>query len=231
VNTHFGSEAINPKLLTIKRENIVNSLGVPSDKADEYLTGLIDELIERCMQLCTPRAGITIYDNPFFSKENGTMIIKGTSFNLNRMVTSALSKSTYIAFFAGTCGEKTGEYSADFLKKGHGLEGLIVDLIGSEIAEGVAEYIHTRISSEMVTEGLSTTNRYSPGYCNWPVSDQHKLFMLLGGNNCGIKLTESSLMIPIKSVSGLVGLGKDVVNRGYACAWCDADHCLYRDKK
>jgi cobalamin-dependent methionine synthase I len=38
---------------------------------------------------------------------------------------------------------------------------------------------------------------------------QHKLFLaLLKNYTCGISLTESSLMLPVKSVSGIIGLGK-----------------------
>jgi Vitamin B12 dependent methionine synthase, activation domain len=231
VNIHIPSEPVNVTLLTVKRESIVKALGVPHNEADDYLIQLIDEMIARCMEICNPRAAVSVFDKLVFNKDAGEMVIDGTIFSLNKMVTSALAKSTSVAFFTGTCGEETGQYSKKLLKEGHTLEGLIADLIGSEIAEGVADYIHKKVESDIALEGMKATNRYSPGYCNWPVSDQQKLFRLIGKNNCGIRLTESSLMLPIKSVSGVIGLGRNVIKRGYACAWCDADHCLYRDKK
>ncbi|MCK7538940.1 MAG: hypothetical protein MZV63_52410 [Marinilabiliales bacterium] len=46
------------------------------------------------------------------------------------------------------------------------------------------------------------TNRFSPGYCGWDVAEQHKLFSFFKDNFCGITLTESALMNPVKSVSG-----------------------------
>lgn len=159
------------------------------------------------------------------------MIVKGQSFHLNKMVCSALNNSTEVAFFICTCGGKVELYAKQLMKDGHTLEGLIVDLAGSEIAEGVADFIHKKIESDMAEYGLKITNRYSPGYCNWQVSEQQKLFSLLTENNCGVQLTTSSLMLPIKSVSGIVGIGKNVKNMGYSCAICETDHCLYRDKK
>lgn len=227
---YLESERISPHLLSVKRKNILTGLGVPEVEADEYLTSLIDEIIDLCFDMCDPKAAVSIWDQPVFSKETGIMTLEGVTFNLNKMVTSSLYSSNSLALFAGTCGDKTGKYSSQLLKDGYALEGLIADLIGSEIAEGVAEYIHSKLSADMDSIGIKSTNRYSPGYCNWPVSDQQQLFRLLGTNNCGIKLTKSSLMLPIKSVSGVIGLGPNVVNRGYACAWCDSDHCLYRDK-
>ncbi|HEX2393870.1 MAG TPA: hypothetical protein VHI78_00910, partial [Bacteroidales bacterium] len=149
-------------MLAIKRENIIKTLGVPENKADDYLVSLIDELIAYCLNICTPKAAATIFDLPVFSKSLNNMTIEGVTFNLNKMVTSALQKSSSLAIFAGTCGEKTGQYSAQLIKDGHALEGLVVDLIGSEIAEGVAEYIHSRVQSEMTASGFKITNRYSP---------------------------------------------------------------------
>ena len=80
----------------------------------------------------------------------------------------------------------------------------------------------------MAKEGLNITNRYSPGYCGWDVSEQQKLFFLLPENCCGIRLTDSSLMLPIKSVSGVIGVGKTVRKTAYKCAVCDKEDCYLR---
>lgn len=227
----LSSKSIDPAELTVRRENILTLLGVPYEKADSYLLNVIDELQEYCLTICSPKAAVTIAGQPVFSDVSKEVLVEGKTFELNKMIFPALSKSTSLAFFAGTCGEKAGRYSAQLIKDGHALEGLIVDIIGSQIAEGVAEWIHRKVESEMASQGLRITNRYSPGYCGWPVSDQQKLFGVLGENNCGIQLNESSLMLPEKSVSGVIGIGKNVVNKGYACSYCDTEQCIYRDKR
>jgi hypothetical protein len=215
----------------ITRENILMNLGVPSDQAEPYLIGLIDELTARCLSVCTPMATSKVFFSPTIDPGTGVMKINGKIFGLNRMVANAMHKSTSIALFIGTGGPSVEALSKSFMKKGEGLEGCITDIIGSEIAEGVAESIHGRLEKLLAKENLKVTNRYSPGYCKWPVSDQQVLFELMGPHNCGVKLTPSSLMIPVKSVSGIIGVGADVVNAGYACAICDAAYCMYRDKK
>jgi hypothetical protein len=206
-------------------------LGVPVDKADEYLIQKIDELIVKCVEISTPCAGFTIHSGVQFIGDAGMMMLGGISFNINRIVASSLEKSTEMAVFIGTCGNDVEEYSKQLMKEGHTLEGYIVDLIGSEIAEGVADFVHKQIESELAFSGMKVTNRYSPGYCNWPVSEQQKLFSLLGNNICGVHLTETSLMIPIKSVSGIIGVGTEVENKGYTCDICDSAQCIYREKK
>jgi hypothetical protein len=228
---YIDSESVEHSFIPVRRENILKSLGVPPEKAENYLLDLIDELIVQCRQLSSPRAGCSIFSGVKFFPEQGMMSVNGLTFGLNRMVTSALLKSSEIAFFVGTCGTGLEQYSKKLLKEGHSLEGLIADIIGSEIAEGIADYIHSRLTDDMAEKGIGASNRYSPGYCNWPVSDQQSLFKIIGNNNCGIKLTDSSLMIPIKSISGIIGIGMSVENRGYACAVCESEYCLYRDKK
>ena len=87
------------------------------------------------------------------------------------------------------------------------------------------------LEEQMSKEGKKITNRFSPGYCGWNVSEQHKLFSLLPGNFCGIRLTESALMDPVKSVSGIIGIGPDVRRMPYTCSLCDMKNCIYRRKE
>jgi hypothetical protein len=80
----------------------------------------------------------------------------------------------------------------------------------------------------MRDSGKKITNRYSPGYCGWDVTEQHKLFQLIPENYCGIKLTPSALMDPVKSISGIIGIGENVKNNPYTCRLCNQNDCVYR---
>lgn len=226
---YIDSEPVSVSLLQVSQSRILKLLGVPEGDADDYLLGIIHDLINKCKTICSPRSGCSIFTNPEFIPEQYQMVLGDTTFDLHKRVTSALAKSESIAVFIGTCGDQVEIFSRQLIKDGNALEGYITDLIGSEIAEGVADLIHQKLTVDMALSGIKTTNRYSPGYCNWPVNDQQQLFSLLKHNTCGVQLTSSSLMLPIKSVSGVIGLGKLVTNNGYACAQCDAGYCLYRD--
>lgn len=199
--------------------------------ADDYLLGLIKHFTNKCITLAELKACYTIVANPEFNNETAELKISNQTFNLSKIVASALNKGTHMALFVCTCGEKVEQLSRQLMNEGHSLEGLIIDLIASELAESIADYIHNTIKQDAAKAGLHITNRYSPGYCNWPVSDQQKLFALVGENNCGVSLTPSSFMVPIKSVSGIIGIGPDVKFRGYACAKCDDTQCIYRNRR
>ena len=94
------------------------------------------------------------------------------------------------------------------------------DSIASVFTDGVTEELISILRAECAAEGLRITNNYSPGYCNWQLKEQRLLFSLLPEGVSGITLTESFVMLPTKSVSGIIGIGKDVTRKPYGCAVC-----------
>ena len=111
------------------------------------------------------------------------------------------------------------------------LKGYVYDVIGSEVVEAAADMMQEELKVEAAARGKNITNRFSPGYCGWDVAEQHKLFSFFRDNFCGITLTGSALMNPIKSVSGLIGIGENVKYAPYQCHLCDDRNCIYRNRK
>jgi hypothetical protein len=217
-------------LITIDPGRVSGMLEVPSGQIEPYLEELIVTLIDECLSVVCPSACFSCFQRPEIDVSAGTMKLQGYTFYLNKMVASCLQKSEEIYCFIGTCGKEMENLSRKHRQQGNLLEGYIIDIIGSEMAESVAGIAHDTIEKYANRSGMKISNRYSPGYCRWPVSDQQKLFALMSGNTCGVKLTDSSLMLPIKSVSGIVGAGKEMKRMEYQCSKCDAKYCLFRDK-
>ena len=106
----------------------------------------------------------------------------------------------------------------------------MVDIIASKTVELTVEKIQNDLERTQRQKGLEISNCYSPGYCGWHVSDQQKLFSLLPTDFCGIKLTKSSLMLPIKSFSGIIGMGQKMRKFDHVCDLCDMQNCIYRKR-
>jgi hypothetical protein len=87
------------------------------------------------------------------------------------------------------------------------------------------------LKEEMGRINLKITNRYSPGYCGWRVAEQQRLFKMFPVDFCNIRLTESMMMDPVKSVSGIIGVGKEVKYNSYTCNLCNSFNCLYKNLK
>jgi hypothetical protein len=103
----------------------------------------------------------------------------------------------------------------------------VLDVIGSVAADKMAQKLLQNLEQEVAVQGLGITDSFSPGYCNWSVEEQQTLFSLLPQGFCGITLSASSLMDPVKSVSGITGIGAGLRPKGYQCNWCTDRQCLY----
>ena len=169
-----------------------------------------------------------------------TFIIRNdiSIFNLGKIITSQLKGAEQYALFICTAGREFMEYQERVKAEGDIFKMFAVDSIGSVLAEKCTDEMEVFLNRYINSENpdnpqdiLHTTNRFSPGYCGWHVSQQQLLFPLFDGETCGVELTESSLMVPIKSVSGVIGIGKNVRRHDYTCGLCDYADCYKRKRK
>lgn len=218
------------ELFSVKRDNILNGLGMKHSDADEYLLNLIDSIKNKYIKLAQPRASLSFIYHPIVNLQSRQIILNNIVFETGKIVSSMLRKSEVVVVFACTIGNGIEEASKDQMRLGNSLEGFIIDLVGSELAEGVADYLHNLLKEKLINSNYGLSNRYSPGYCNWSVTGQHDLFSLMGENNCDIQLTPTSLMLPIKSVSGILGIGKHMQHIDYKCQLCTDKKCILRNR-
>lgn len=217
--------------LKITRELIASVMGYQGGVAPDPFPEMIDEVLAEAPQHCDIKGGYTIRENIHVDKTTRTLRIEDVSFQVMRIITNQLKKSEHAALFVCTAGAGIGEWSKKLMKEGDLMMGYVVDVVGSETVDGAMDIIQKRLEENMMNNGLHITERYSPGYCDWQVSEQQKLFSFFPDQFCGISLSPSSLMYPIKSISGVIGIGKDVKRNGYACNMCDLENCIYRDKR
>jgi hypothetical protein len=107
---------------------------------------------------------------------------------------------------------------------------VMLDSVGSAAAECVAEYMNDLLCQVAIPEDLKVTNRVSPGYAGWDVSEQAWLFALCPGNPIAVRLNDSCVMTPAKSISLLVGIGPEARADHYftQCRRCWMKDCAYR---
>jgi len=85
-------------------------------------------------------------------------------------------------------------------------EAYVLDAMGSVAVENMVERFHKRESAKYKGESKAITLPFSPGYCDWPLRDQKKLFNFFDAFQLNVKLTDSCLMKPRKSISGVFGV-------------------------
>jgi hypothetical protein len=159
------------------------------------------------------------------------VVNKQPDFEMGNIILRQLRGSEAFALFICTSGLEFETYQHRLKEQGDMVRVFIADALGSVIAEKCADQMEKALQESIDKLGWKHTNRFSPGYCGWHVSQQQLLFPLFQGHTCGVKLTDSSLMIPIKSVSGIIGLGEKVRKLEYTCGLCDFKQCYKRKKK
>jgi hypothetical protein len=197
----------------------------------DIISQMIGKALKEAERLCEIKAEFALFDRVTFGQDSVSMQTGNVIFITGKIVAGQLRKSESIALFACTAGQKIGETARKMIHEKDFLEGYILDLIGSQAADCAADLVQYHLAVVAEKRGMKITNRYSPGYCGWDVSEQHKLFSLIPDNYCGIRLNSSALMEPIKSVSGIIGIGKKVRFNQYTCNLCDQQNCIYRNYK
>lgn len=151
------------------------------------------------------------------------------SFDMGKIILRQLQGSEAYALFICTSGVSYEAYQQRLKEEGDMVRAFIADALGSVIAEKCADQMENTLQESIQKLGWHHTNRFSPGYCGWHVSQQQLLFPIFEGHTCGVQLTDSSLMVPIKSVSGIIGIGHKVRKLDYTCGLCNLSHC-YKKK-
>jgi len=217
--------------LKLNVSQIEQVMGYKEGESHETFSELIRKLLNEAESVCSIKAEYRIFPIESFDDRGKSILVNGLIFNVKKILFGQLKKAEKTAVFLCTAGPEIGIRSRAAMKDGDLLTGYIYDVIGSEVVETATDLMQNNLKETMSAEGIKITNRYSPGYCGWDVAEQHKLFLLMTDNYCGIKLNDSALMNPEKSVSGFIGIGENVRYNPYTCRLCDMKDCIYRKVK
>lgn len=199
--------------------------------APDPIPSMIEDVLTDVKQYCNIQGGYRIFESFSRDKKKHLVTLDDVTFSVKPIISNLIRKAEKAALFVCTAGEGVGRWSKELMSEGDLMKGYVVDVVGSEIVEKAMDKIQDILEADMKKQGLGITDRYSPGYCDWHVSEQQKLFSLLPDNICNIQLSETSLMYPIKSVSGIIGIGENAIKKGYTCDFCYVKDCIYRKKR
>ena len=119
-----------------------------------------------------------------------------------------------VALQAVTAGEEVTELMASLEADGEFSEQLFVHGLGVQTAEGMAEWLHARVRSELGVPPAQG-RRYSWGYPACPEQSEHeKVFRLLGAESVGLRLSGGYAVEPEQSTLAIVAYHPDAVYFG-----------------
>jgi hypothetical protein len=105
------------------------------------------------------------------------------------------------------------------------IHGMVTDAIGSAAIEAFCDYINQNIGD---VDYLRP--RFSPGYGDLSLECQKTILDFLGaGKHIGLALTDGGMLIPVKSVTAIIGQSeeKNKCRSKKGCMVCDRENCPY----
>ncbi len=198
-------------------------MGYRDHLPEDHIRSMVSDICEEIRNFCVPRYMYQIVESTLCTTSR--LKISDQEFSLGKIIGSYLPGISKSCLFIATAGIEYEAFLHQLKQRGDIVQEFVADSIGTVIAEACV----ARIAEELEqTPELSHTLPYSPGYCGWHIQEQKKLFYLFPDTPCGVSLTESCLMSPVKSISGFFGLGTHLQPQPYRCEICKNIHCYKR---
>lgn len=126
-------------------------------------------------------------------------------------------RAEHLALFAVTLGARIGDALARCFAAQDFALAYTLDAMASVAADTAADVTERRYEGALHARGWGATDgaalRYSPGYCGWDLTGQRRLFARLRPEAIGLTLSDSCLMQPLKSISGVILAGPHTIHR------------------
>jgi hypothetical protein len=216
----------NQILINIDEEQVLRDGGYDSDREPPTrVTTLAHEYAENANQLINPAFSYVIRDIDFVI--NSSVFIDGGAVFQSQVISGLFKMCEKVAVFALTIDGYLEETVAQLAEDGFIVQARVLDAIGSNAVEQVAEYVQDIIRQRVSAQGFHISRRFSPGYCDWEVDQQQMLFRAINGSIISIQLTDENLMLPRKSISGIIGIGtcKSEIENYNPCVSCRQHDC------
>lgn len=204
-------------LSSLDRAEALRYMGGHGVNPDDITKALMDKAEEEILKICRPVYTFTEIpkDSPVLGGED---------------IKKVVEKSEKVVLIAATL----GIYVDKLIRKAQitdMAQAVVIDAMASVAIEQFMDKIELELSKRY--SGYYFTNRFSPGYGDYPLEKQKEIIKLLNTEKkLGLNLTESLMLNPTKSVTAVIGMGKEEIKEKSSCtskcSRCKNKNCPYR---
>jgi hypothetical protein len=193
------------------------------------MESLLKEKESLCVENIAPKA---IYDRFEIDRVDGDQVyFESGNFFTGPHISKILTGSKTAILYIFTLGNRVDQIINEESRTGDTLATIIMDTITTSLLDALGDFVGERIKMEGIEQqNWGATCTYSPGQYKWTIEEQKKIFEMIDGKRIGVKLNESYLMVPFKSVSGVYGFGPEgkIDKTRVACDLCPRENCIGR---
>ena len=196
------------------------------------ITQLLDSALDIFRQLAEPLGILEDFPIKDFSG-----LYDGSGMNSPEgPVPIIVPQAAAMALFAATMGDSLATKSKELFAHGGAALGYMMDAVNSSGAERLGRHM-CHLFLEHLPEELHRSKElksqyYCPGHCGWHISGQVRLFQTLQPEEIGITLRPSFVMVPFKSISGVLVAADMAIHRFQPsfsfCPQCKEHKCVQR---
>ena len=164
--------------------------------------GLIDDIIEVYQSALEVAKPVAVFAPFPIDDRDGAIWLNGVKLD-EPFVHIMLSGSSVVVPYVASCGKEIDAWSKAY--DGDCFEQFVADTIKQLCLEVVCKRLFGEVREKHFSTGFIST--INPGsICEWPTSSQPLLFDIIGNvtDDIGVVLSDSCLMIPSKSWSGIM---------------------------
>ncbi|HOL16898.1 MAG TPA: vitamin B12 dependent-methionine synthase activation domain-containing protein [Bacillota bacterium] len=221
-------EIIDHIEIELTADDILKGQGMDPARASDRVKDVVLEVLTEANSLVEPKA--MAGKLPVLDFAHETLTFEGGIFE-GPLVKRALAGATEIFLAVCTIGPKLEERMKELMASDM-LKGLALDGAGTAAIRLVSQAVTNMLITAAENSGLKTGMKAQPGQEGWPIEQQRVLFSVLPAEKIGVRLTDSCLMIPRKSVSFVLPLGKDLREDATPCDFCSKrERCPWRREK
>ncbi|MDW7738876.1 MAG: hypothetical protein SCJ97_02300 [Bacillota bacterium] len=221
-------KVVNKFDFRLTTEDVLKGQGIDPDRASDRLIETAESVIETAESLLKPAAMYILARVSDFEHQKVTF--EGGSFE-GSLVARAMAGAKHLYIGLCTIGEDL-ELKVEEMMNENPVLAIALDGAGISAVRKVSETVEDIISAETCELKLSLGMRAQPGQEGWPLEQQRQVFEILPGEEIGVRLTESCLMIPRKSVTFVIPRGKELGTSVVPCDFCSKrNRCDWRKEK
>lgn len=203
----------------IRPEKVWRLMGCKSEP-DEQVKSLAESCVAELEAAVTPRFAARREKLSL----DGALVRMGGLEVRSESLAKHLTGCSEVILFAATLGTE-----ADRLLRRSAVRsvsrGSAMDAAASAMIEAFCE---EQISS-FREENLCPRSRFGPGYGDLPLEFQRPLLSFLEADRrIGLSVTDSLMLVPVKSLTAIIGLSTDRAQSAAGCAACPMTGCPFR---
>ena len=213
--------------MQVNRKEILRYLGYRGKPADKKVLSLVESCLSELERTAQPKSTCAWYDAAVQGEE---VSFAGLCIRSEKLAAHLRGCSRAVVF-AATLGTGVDRLMARYERIDMS-RAVVMQASAAALIEAYCNERCEQLAREAAVQGYFLRPRFSPGYADFSIQYQRELLRLLdAAKTIGLSMTESCMLVPVKSVTAVIGLTREKsLCAQHKCAVCDKKDCPFREE-